>query len=170
MILIPSEIANLARFCRLFFLGQLAFIQVTAKCWIFPAKATIGILFALLMKLNLLRTNLSLRSATEFATEAHVWRTVGSRLHLGQPHKSLFDKHKSFVHNSLQTAASDQISVAYLGGIALVVRSPHSVEFGRFRESLIFGSIVGLLSIPHNSNSVGLETRPFSDNSFNIVC
>ncbi|MFC1794633.1 hypothetical protein ACFL3Q_13715 [Planctomycetota bacterium] len=57
-------------------------------------------------------TNLSLRFATEFATVAHVWRSVGARLHLGQLHKSFIDKHKPFIHNSLQTAHSDQISDA----------------------------------------------------------
>jgi len=56
--------------------------------------------------------NLSLRFATEFATDAHAWRSVGARLRLGQLHKSLFDKHKPFIHNSLQTAHSDQISDA----------------------------------------------------------
>ncbi len=54
--------------------------------------------------------NPSLRFATEFATQAHVWRSVGARLHLGQLHKLLFDKHKPFIHSSLQTAHSDQIS------------------------------------------------------------
>jgi len=50
--------------------------------------------------------NLSLRFATEFATDAHVWRSVGARLRLGQLHKSLFDSYKPFVHNHLQTAYS----------------------------------------------------------------
>jgi len=71
-----------------------------------------GIFFALPIKLTLVWTNLNLRFATEFATEAHVWRSVGARLRLGQLHKSLIDKHKPFIHNSLQTAYTDQISVA----------------------------------------------------------
>ncbi len=58
--------------------------------------------------------NLSLRFATEFATEAHVWRSVGARLRLGQLHKSLFYKYKPFIHKCLQTAYTDQISVAPL--------------------------------------------------------
>jgi hypothetical protein len=62
------------------------------------------------MKLTLDWTNLSLRFATEFATEAHVWRSVGARLHLGQLHKYLFDKYKPFIHSSLQTGHTDQIS------------------------------------------------------------
>jgi len=33
------------------------------------------------------------------------------RLHLGQLHKSLFDKHEPFAHNYLPTARSDQISM-----------------------------------------------------------
>jgi len=81
------------------------------------------IFFALPVKLNLLWTNLSLRIATESATQAHVWRSVGARLHLGQLHKSLIDKRKGFTHISLQTAHSDQISDAdklIFGGIVLV--------------------------------------------------
>jgi hypothetical protein len=56
--------------------------------------------------------NLSLRFAAQSATEVHLWHSVGALLHLGQPHKSLYDKHKPFVHSSSQTAHSDQISVA----------------------------------------------------------
>jgi len=63
-------------------------------------------------KLTLEWTNLSLRFATEFATGAHVWRSVGARLRLGQLHKSLIDKYKPFIHNPLQTGCTDQISVA----------------------------------------------------------
>jgi len=73
-----------------------------------------SIFFALPIKLTLVWTNLSLRFATEFATQAHVWRSVGARLHLGQPHKFLFDSYKPFIHNSLQTAHTDQISVGFL--------------------------------------------------------
>ena len=64
------------------------------------------------MKRTLVWINLSLRFATKSATRAHVRRSVGARLHLGQLHKLLFDKHKPFIHNSLQTAHSDQISDA----------------------------------------------------------
>jgi hypothetical protein len=55
-------------------------------------------------------TNLSLRFAKVFATEAHVWRSVGARLHLGQLHKSLLDKHKPFLYKPLQTGHANQIS------------------------------------------------------------
>jgi hypothetical protein len=51
-----------------------------------------GIFLALPIKLTLDWTNLSLRFATEFATQAHVWRSLGARLRLGQLHKSLIDK------------------------------------------------------------------------------
>lgn len=57
-------------------------------------------------------TNLSPLLATESATEAHFWRSVGDWSHFGQLHKSLYDKHKQFLDNSLRTAATDQISDA----------------------------------------------------------
>ena len=63
------------------------------------------------MKLTWDWTNLSLQFATEFAPDAHVWRSVGARLHLGQLYKSLLDKHKPFIHKLLQTGSTDQISV-----------------------------------------------------------
>lgn len=47
--------------------------------------------------------NPSHRFATVFATDMHVWATVGLRLRLGQHHKSLFDKHKRFLEKHLQT-------------------------------------------------------------------
>jgi len=77
----------------------------------FPFSIADGVFLALPIELTLVWTNLSLRFATEFATEAHVWRSVGARLHLGQLHKSLIDKYKSFIHNSLQTDHTDQIFV-----------------------------------------------------------
>jgi hypothetical protein len=58
------------------------------------------------------RINLSLRSATEFATGAHVWRSVGSRLRLGQLHKPLFYKHKPLIDKHLQTAYTYSMAVA----------------------------------------------------------
>jgi len=48
----------------------------------------------------------------EFATDAHVWRSVGARLRLGQLHKSLIDNYKPFIHNPLQIGHTDQISDA----------------------------------------------------------
>jgi hypothetical protein len=56
--------------------------------------------------------NPSLRFATEFATAAHVWRSVGARLRLGQLHKSLFHKYKPFVNKYLQTIHSYSMSYA----------------------------------------------------------
>ena len=56
--------------------------------------------------------NLGLRFATEFATDAHVWRSVSARLRLGQLHKSLIGKYKSFVHNHLQTMRSSSMNFA----------------------------------------------------------
>ena len=47
------------------------------------------------------------RFATESATDMHVWATVGIRLRFGQHPKSLFDKHKAFIHKYLQTTASN---------------------------------------------------------------
>jgi len=87
-----------------------------------------GIFVALPIKLTSEWTNLSLRFATEFATQAHVWRSVGARSHLGQLHKSFIDKYKPFIHNSLQTGHTDQISVALLGLVVLKEGMPATTD------------------------------------------
>ena len=69
----------------------------------FPTCKPIGILIRTYMQFWI---NPSLRFATEFATAAHVWRSVGARLRLGQLHKSLFHKYKPFVNKYLQTIHS----------------------------------------------------------------
>jgi hypothetical protein len=51
--------------------------------------------------------NPSQRFATAFATDMRVWATVGLRLRFGQHHKSLIDKHKCFLNNSLQSYGKD---------------------------------------------------------------
>jgi hypothetical protein len=51
------------------------------------------------------------RSATRSATAARLWATVGLRLRLGRHPKSLFDKHKAFIHKYLQRPQTDWKSV-----------------------------------------------------------
>ncbi|MCJ7806161.1 MAG: hypothetical protein MUP57_01260 [Clostridia bacterium] len=53
------------------------------------------------------KVNPSRRFPTQFATDMHVYATVGLRLRFGQHHKSIFYSHKQFIDNRLQMRISD---------------------------------------------------------------
>lgn len=73
---------------------QVVLTQTGTMNWLMGAKSKHG----------LIRAG---RFATESATDMRVYATVRLRLRFGQHPKSLFYKHKAFIHKYLQTASSN---------------------------------------------------------------